>query len=435
MFMCKKIFCLFILNLLFSFSAQAETELVNLQKKDWEGFFDEPLYLEVKEKNQLYPLYLGEFLEEKYSFRKNDRHQSPTEIINPYFCFSEEKNALVNFCSFSQSFTDLTHKTKLQRFFIQEEALKKFLETLGEKIRSTPTEGKYRLDEKGNFISLEESRPGFSFDVEKNQALLLEKFLKGQVSSGENIPLSVDKIAPLATPESLKDLGIQEKIAHGESNFVGSPANRIHNIHTAVKKFDGVILKPGEELSFVSLLGDVDEKTGYKEELVIKDNKTIPEFGGGICQVSTTLFRTALNGGMKITERKNHAYPVGYYSPQGTDATIYIPRPDLKFLNDTPGHVLIQASFEGSKLLFDFFGTSDKRQVELKGPTVTEKTPDGKMKVELFQIVKNEKGEEIRQDVFKSFYDNPDKYHEPDFVTKPKDWSNKQWEEYLKRRN
>ena len=142
-----------------------------------------------------------------------------------------------------------------------------------------------------------------------------------------------------------------------------------------------------------------------------------------------------MNGGLKITERKNHAYPVNYYSPQGTDATIYIPKPDLRFANDTPGHLLIQASFDGTKLIFDFFGTSDGRQVELEGPTVVERTPDGKMRVVLYQVVKNEKGEEIRKDIFRSFYDNPDKYHEPEFVTKPKDWSNKQWEEYLKKRS
>lgn len=433
--MLKKLFLFFIFSQLLSFPASAEKELLGLQKKDWEGFFDEPLYLEVKEKNQMYPLYLGEFLEEKYFFQKSPVATPPTEIINPYLCFPKEKLSLVNFCAITQSFASLSNKTKIQRFFIQEEELKNYLDVLAGKINSAPTEGKYRLNENNNFVAIEESLPGFSFDVEKNQALLLEKLESGKISTGENIPLVVTQIAPSVTPSSLKDLGIAEKIAHGESNFVGSPANRIHNIHVAVTKFDGVILKPGEELSFVSLLGDVDESTGYKEELVIKDNKTIPEFGGGICQVSTTLFRAALNGGMKITERQNHAYPVGYYSPQGTDATIYIPKPDLRFLNDTPGHLLIQASFDGNKLMFDFFGTSDQRQVSLEGPTVTEKTPDGKMKVELFQIVKNQQGEEIRKDIFKSFYDNPDKYHEPNFSSKPSDWSTKQWEEYLKKRN
>lgn len=403
--------------------------------ENWENFLSGPLYLEAKEKKQLHPLYLEEFLEEKYLFQENLDKNQINEIVNPNFCLWEKNNSLSNVCILSQSFSQLTQKNKIRQFYIKETELKNYLTVLAEKINTQPTEGKYRLDDQGNFFPIEESVYGLTLDVEKSYEFLMEKILSGKISPNENILLSINKISPTITPESLKEMGIKEKLARGESNFSGSPANRIHNIHTAVKKFDGIILKPQEEFSFVNLLGKVDSSTGYKEELVIKDNKTIPEFGGGICQVSTTLFRTALKAGMKITERKNHAYPVAYYSPQGTDATIYIPKPDLKFINDTPAHVLIQASFEGTKLFFDFFGTADGRQTTLEGPTVTEKTDDGKMKVVLYQIIKNEKGEEIRKDTFKSFYDNPDKYHEPNFITKPDDWSNKQWDEYLKNKN
>jgi vancomycin resistance protein YoaR len=85
-------------------------------------------------------------------------------------------------------------------------------------------------------------------------------------------------------------------------------------------------------------------------ELVIKKEGTVPEFGGGLCQVSSTAFRAAMNGGLPITQRRNHAYAVQYYAPQGTDATIYPGVVDLKFINDTPGDILIWA-FEKIKIL------------------------------------------------------------------------------------
>ncbi len=222
----------------------------------------------------------------------------------------------------------------------------------------------------------------------------------------------------------------KDLLGKGESNFAGSPPNRIHNIKTAIKKFHGLILKPEEEFSFTTLLGPVDEESGYKEELVIKQNKTIPEFGGGVCQVSTTMFRAALNAGFKITERHNHAYPVQYYSPQGTDATVYIPSPDLRFINDSPDFVLIQAKIEKTILTFELWGKSDGRQVEIEGPIVTEKSPNGRLKTVLYQVVKDKNGNLLRKDTFKSSYDNPDNYHEPEFKSKPENWSNKQWEEY-----
>jgi vancomycin resistance protein YoaR len=228
-------------------------------------------------------------------------------------------------------------------------------------------------------------------------------------------------------------MGIRKKIGHGESNFRGSPKNRIHNIHNAAGKFEGVVVPPGETFSFVKNLGPVDASTGYKEELVIKNHKTIPEFGGGVCQVSTTLFRAAVNTGLKITERRNHAYPVQYYAPQGTDATVYIPKPDLQFINDTPGYILIQPYFQGTILSFDIFGTSDGRQVETEGPILLKRTSDGGKKYVYYQIIKDKDGNQLAKNGFWSFYQNAASFHDhqPEILTsKPKDWSGKEWKRY-----
>ncbi|MDP1629372.1 MAG: VanW family protein, partial [bacterium] len=134
-------------------------------------------------------------------------------------------------------------------------------------------------------------------------------------------------------------------------------------------------------------------------------NKTIPEYGGGICQVSTTMFRAAINAGLKITERFPHAFPVAFYNPQGFDATVYLPHPDLRFINDTPANILIQTKIKGTTLTFEFYGTKN-REVKIIGPEEYDKKYDGSMKAKLTQEIYQD-GELIRSKIFYSIYKSP----------------------------
>lgn len=210
----------------------------------------------------------------------------------------------------------------------------------------------------------------------------------------------------VATVESIQQLGITTLLAHGETDFAGSPANRIANIHEGTSRYQGLLIPPGAEFSFDQYLGPVDGEHGFKPELVIKQNVTTPEFGGGLCQVSTTLFRTAVFSGMKITQRRNHAYAVRYYGEPGFDATIYPPYTDLRFTNNTPGYILIQASISGTHLSFDFWGTSDGRKVEVDGPHSYDRQPDGSVKATLTQKVTKD-DQTIIDDTFYSRYKSP----------------------------
>lgn len=206
-----------------------------------------------------------------------------------------------------------------------------------------------------------------------------------------------------------KKLSFPNHLGRGESNFAGSPANRRHNIAVATARYNGLVLLPGEEFSFNSYLGTVDATNGYKPELVIKENVTTPEYGGGICQVSTTAFRAAMIAGLKITARRAHSYPVRYYGTPGFDATTYQPAPDFRFRNDTPSPVLLTTAIEGTKVIFDVWGTSDGRQVKVNGPFVTARRPDGSLTAAVAQIVKKN-GKSIREENFVSKYQSPDKF-------------------------
>lgn len=184
------------------------------------------------------------------------------------------------------------------------------------------------------------------------------------------VPVTIEH-APLTISEDLQETGIKELIATGHSAYYGSPANRMFNIDFGSKKYNGLLIPPGEEFSFNAVLGPVDATSGFKPEKVIKKDKLEYEYGGGICQVSTTFYRAVLQAGLPITERKPHSWKVSYYSQSmgdGLDATIYPGVADLKFVNDTPATILIQAYTEGAEAYFKIYGTNDGRNVVLDGP-------------------------------------------------------------------
>ncbi len=172
----------------------------------------------------------------------------------------------------------------------------------------------------------------------------------------------------------LRNLGIKEVVTIGESVFAKSPVNRRHNIGVGVARFNGHLIPRGSVFSFDETLGPVNERTGYRKELVIQGETTIPDYGGGLCQVSTTAYRGPWEYGMPILKRKNHSYAVSYYSPQGTDATVYPPNVDIKFLNDTPGALLMQTFVDDqSRAFFIYYGTNDGRKTEIFGPYITDR--------------------------------------------------------------
>ena len=262
------------------------------------------------------------------------------------------------------------------------------------------------LDEGENNTIIETSSGinGIQINIDETYSALQNNIVKSPETE-----IAVFETPPTISKVSLEHIGITQFLGKGESNFAGSPKNRIHNIKTGSSKFNNIFIEKDAEFSFVKILGAVNETTGYKPELVIKKGKTTPEFGGGLCQVSTTVFRVAMYSGMKITERYAHAYPVKYYAPHGFDATIYPPHPDLRFVNDTPGKILVQSVVEKTKLTFLFFGEHDGRTVTITGPKTYDIEKDGSMKAWITQEVFKE-GKLERKKTFWSVYKSPSLY-------------------------
>jgi len=248
---------------------------------------------------------------------------------------------------------------------------------------------------------------GLEVDLYKSAIDAINALQANKTSSG----LTVFQTPPQNSLSQTNSLGINQLIAEGVSSFAGSPKNRRHNIAVGITKFQGLIIPQGAEFSFDNSLGPVTAEAGFLPELVIKGSEgTIPELGGGLCQVSTTTFRAAMAGGLPITDRRNHAYAVQYYSPQGTDATIYPGSADLKFINNTPGAILIWPYEKDSNtLVFDFYGTNDGRQVTLEKPVVFDRKPDGSMKATWTRLVTL--NGQTSTSTFNSVYQPPALFH------------------------
>jgi len=184
------------------------------------------------------------------------------------------------------------------------------------------------------------------------------------------VPAIAEK-AKVTVSEDLQNLGIKNLIGTGHTAFVGSHAGRIKNIDVGISRYNGLLVKKGEIFSFNDHLGPVDGQHGFVQELVIKAEGTVPDYGGGLCQVSSTLYQAALLAGFPIVERANHSYAVSYYAQvlgYGLDGTIYPGVHDVKFLNDSPSNLIVQAYTEGTQAYFKFYGTDDGRKVWLEGP-------------------------------------------------------------------
>lgn len=242
---------------------------------------------------------------------------------------------------------------------INKEKTVSFLEPIKQAIDVPARDARFEL-ENDRVTEFESSQDGKTLNVDATYQMINDKVIAGDTDG--QITLAVETAPSKVATSELNDLGIKELIGRGASNFKGSPKNRRHNISTGANKLNGILIKPNEEFSLLDALGEIDGENGYLQELVIKGSRTIPEYGGGLCQIGTTTFRAALYSGLPVTQRRNHSYRVTYYEPAGMDATIYDPAPDFKFLNDTGHHILFVTKMEGDDLIFEFYGTKDGRQ-------------------------------------------------------------------------
>ncbi|GFN23234.1 vancomycin resistance protein [Thermanaeromonas sp. C210] len=252
------------------------------------------------------------------------------------------------------------------------------LEGLIGPLRVDPQDARLELDAGGR-PRVVPGREGRAVVIEDLWVALQASLNQG---SGQPVEIPTRGLAPNVSTEEIAGRRITNAVSSFTTYFNPSDENRTHNILLAAQALDGKWLKPGEEISFNELVGPRTVERGYREALVIEAAEFIPGVGGGVCQVSSTLYNAALQAGMTIVERQPHALKVDYVPP-GLDATVAYGLIDLRLRNDTPYWYWLKAQVKGNSLTFTFYGPPEAPRMEVVSEIIEKIPPPLRIKEEV----------------------------------------------------
>jgi vancomycin resistance protein YoaR len=277
---------------------------------------------------------------------------------------------------------------------LNEERLSERVEGLAQVVDSGSVEPRVRF-ENGNLFIVQPGQQGWRLLQDEAIAVISATL---QHRTERTVALPVEDLQPRVTPDMLASLGIHELVGEGRSSFAGSEAYRITNIKAGVAAMDGVLIAPDEEFSFNTQLGPVDGEHGFVQGYAIVNSRTALEWGGGVCQNSTTVFRAAFWAGLPITEWHPHPFYLNWYDPfgygaygngPGMDATIFTGVQDFKFVNDTGNWLLLQFYVDdvNQVITVHLYGTSPEREVRFDGPYISNQRGGGAQDITVFRTI------------------------------------------------
>ena len=222
------------------------------------------------------------------------------------------------------------------------------------------------LNVEGSTVNISQSQNGEKIDKGK-----LTDLTSAAITAGtSDVALPVTPIKPERSTEDVQQMGIKEVIAEYSTPMAGRNGNQSYNVNKSANTLSGVIVAPDETFSFNGRVGVTDAAHGYKSAAVFSEGKVIQSAGGGVCQVSSTLYSAALRADLGIVSRSNHSMPVNYL-PLGQDAAVADYGPDLKFKNNTGKHIYIQAFSNGGSITTRIFGTNTGKNVEVSSQVIS----------------------------------------------------------------
>jgi vancomycin resistance protein YoaR len=233
----------------------------------------------------------------------------------------------------------------------------------------------------GNSVSVVPARSGLVLDERATGRSIVAA---GLSSTDRVARVAVRSDAPTVSTREARGMGITGLVGAYETIY-GGEENRLHNVRLVARLIDGKLIAPGATFSFNGTTGERGEDKGFREAPVIINGELQTGIGGGVCQVSTTVFNAAYEAGLPITARTNHALYISHY-PQGRDATVNYPDTDLKFRNDTPHWLLLRTFVGSSSLTVALYGAPQNRRVEsevaplvVRGPTPVKRVSDASL--------------------------------------------------------
>lgn len=230
--------------------------------------------------------------------------------------------------------------------------------------------------EKGQFV-ITESQTGVGVDVDKS-IQLVEDSLKEWNRNDSSIDLAVELVEPKASKEDFAK--VKDVLASFTTSFSTSGSSRSANIENGAKLINGTVLLPGETFSTYDSITPFTAENGYYLAGSYLQGQVVDSFGGGICQVSTTLYNTVLRAELQVDERYNHSMIVGYVDPSADAAISESAGKDFKFTNTTDYPIYIEGITSGKKITFNIYGCETRdsnRTIEFKSETLTTTEPTG----------------------------------------------------------
>lgn len=258
-------------------------------------------------------------------------------------------------------------------FSYEKANITKFLDNISKEIDKDPVDATIRLVS-GKF-QITDEKPGSMLNKEKAIEMIAFNI---DTKSIETIELPVEAIEAQIKKSDLSN--ITDKLGEFSTSFNAGNQSRTYNIKLATKSVTDVLVKPGETFSLNKTIGPRLAKFGYKTAKIIINNEYVDGIGGGICQVSTTLYNAALLSNLKIVERKNHSLPSDYIS-MGRDATISGDYIDMKFMNTTKYPLYIYGEVKGSQVRFSIYGKNENQGRQIKIKTEILKKIEPKIKI------------------------------------------------------
>jgi vancomycin resistance protein YoaR len=313
-----------------------------------------------------------------------------------------------------------THKWRLVPLIGTKQASQIIVPKVGAALGALPRDARFVTH--GGRVSITPSKDGVGPDVEDFSASLTTVLKNPQ--AGRTVQLHTKITAPKLTTEAARKMGITNRISTFTTEYNPGVASRVNNIHLLGDALDGKMVPPGGTFTFNGAVGERTASKGYKEANAIVKGKLVPQLGGGICQVATTMFNAVFFSGFPVVERENHSFYISHY-PTGRDATVSWGGPDLRWRNPTTHWVMVAVGYSSDSITVSLYGTDPGYEVAYETGKFTNIVPykknvvkdpslasglqliedpgvDGK-KVVVTRTVK-ENGRVIRTDTFTSNY-------------------------------
>ncbi|MDU5569701.1 MAG: VanW family protein [Peptoniphilus harei] len=277
------------------------------------------------------------------------------DAINKAYSYGRSDDLFYNYLDIIKGY--IFKKNFVAKADIDDAKREEVILNIGNKIFKKPVDAHPVINEDGS-VTIKDSEIGRYMDINEAKDLINLDILHE-----DKIELPVYKTEPKIYSNYYD--GIDKKLGDFETDYSSSVKNRKENIRLAASKFNNMKLNPGDEISFNDVVGEISEKTGFKSATVIVGGEYESGIGGGICQVSTTLYNSLILSDLEITERHNHSRPI-HYVDLGTDAAVARGYKDLKFKNNTNNPILILSEANGEKLNFKVLGNGSDRDYEVK---------------------------------------------------------------------